>query len=351
MSEPRPTGVSSGDADSPIGEGLVATLPDIGAELAVVLDHEGFTIVSTSAAFAELVGIQPEDLVGMKMPFAWLDEPGLLELQALAEAAINSRGPVRSRIRIVRPDGDPVSSTASLLRLDGASDASRNLLLVVGNVERAGPLHLDLSVSWSRTLLADERARIARDLHDDAIQRLLVVGIELSSLIGRCDEGLRTELTGAIDSLDDTISSMRHLVFDLAHRVGDDLLGELGRMIGVVSASAGASARLHVVGEVVAIPPAVAAEATMVVRDLLTNVVRHSGAKTCTVTLSVDDGRLSVVVEDDGRGIDERWSDGGGRGLANIAARAAQMGGDTAVERRNPVGTLVRWTVPLPHPS
>ena len=46
-----------------------------------------------------------------------------------------------------------------------------------------------------------------------------------------------------------------------------------------------------------------------------------------------------------------RTSDEGGSGLASIAARAAQMGGDTAIERRNPAVTLVRWTVPLAHPS
>jgi signal transduction histidine kinase len=92
------------------------------------------------------------------------------------------------------------------------------------------------------------------------------------------------------------------------------------------------------------VPAGIAEDVVAVVREGLTNVARHAGAGSVTVTVAVADSHLSVRVADDGRGIPP-----GGRrsGLANLRTRAERHGG--ALDLREEGGTTTLcWTVPLP---
>ena len=92
-----------------------------------------------------------------------------------------------------------------------------------------------------------------------------------------------------------------------------------------------------------------AAELLATLREALTNVVRHSGGRHLEVELSIDD-RVTLLVLDDGVGIDTRTPPAGseGRGLANMADRAESLGGSLSLSPRPGGGTEVRWRVPLP---
>ncbi|MGH9134868.1 MAG: sensor histidine kinase, partial [Ilumatobacteraceae bacterium] len=80
-----------------------------------------------------------------------------------------------------------------------------------------------------------------------------------------------------------------------------------------------------------------------VAREALTNVARHAGGTRADLSLEVGD-EVTLEVVDDGRGIGEAARRSG---LANLAHRAFQLGGEFEVVRRDEGGTLVRWSVPL----
>jgi signal transduction histidine kinase len=84
-------------------------------------------------------------------------------------------------------------------------------------------------------------------------------------------------------------------------------------------------------------------EVTAVLREALSNVVRHASASTVEASVAVRGAEVVVTVRDDGTGMPEtdRRS-----GLGNLAARAHERGGTFAIEAVSPHGTLVRWSVP-----
>jgi signal transduction histidine kinase len=79
-----------------------------------------------------------------------------------------------------------------------------------------------------------------------------------------------------------------------------------------------------------------------VVRELLSNVVRHAHASRATVSVDVADGAVTVIVADDGIGTGAGRTPG--HGLTNIRERARAVGGTARVEERDGGGTLVTWT-------
>jgi len=82
-----------------------------------------------------------------------------------------------------------------------------------------------------------------------------------------------------------------------------------------------------------------------IVAESLTNVVRHSGARTCSVRLVRADGDLCVAIQDDGSGIHERRAEG--VGLESMRRRATEIGGRVTVEPASPHGTVVTALLPL----
>jgi signal transduction histidine kinase len=94
-----------------------------------------------------------------------------------------------------------------------------------------------------------------------------------------------------------------------------------------------------------AVPPSAADEMLAVLREALSNVSRHASARSVSVEVAVESFRLTLVITDDGVGI--TGTGGGGHGLANMRARAADLGGTFLVESRPGGGVCVSWAVPL----
>ena len=93
---------------------------------------------------------------------------------------------------------------------------------------------------------------------------------------------------------------------------------------------------------------AIVEHAGAALRELLANVARHAGASHVTVTARTGGGRLALLVDDDGVGVGDIGS--GGRGVANLRARAAALGGTFTLAARSGGGTEARWDVPLSSP-
>ncbi|WP_074788470.1 GAF domain-containing sensor histidine kinase [Austwickia chelonae] len=196
----------------------------------------------------------------------------------------------------------------------------------------------------SRTALLEDRDRIARDMHDHVIQRLYATGLSLQSAARRADGPVRDKIDVAVDELDAAVKDIRHAIFELHHQIPEGGLGPELEAI-VESASEGFGFVPDVSFEALGdIPFEYEADVLAVVREALSNIVRHARATDAHVSVAaVDD--IVITVRDNGIGIPE----GAGRsGLVNLRERAEARGGTCFASPLDPNGTEVLWRVPLP---
>ncbi|GAA3632000.1 GAF domain-containing protein [Microlunatus ginsengisoli] len=198
-----------------------------------------------------------------------------------------------------------------------------------------------------------DRDRIARDLHDQVIQRIFAAGLGLQSTLRRVsDDDIRQRLTRLVDDLDATIVQIRSTIFSLQHDEADDNRHLRDDVVAIVADAArvlGFEPKLTLVGPIdTAVPAGMVEDVLATLRESLSNVVRHARAASVEVLVAVDDKArtLTIQVDDDGVGIPVNAPPGSG--LRNTAARARAAGGHVSVVRRTTVGTTFGWIVPLP---
>ncbi len=204
----------------------------------------------------------------------------------------------------------------------------------------------ELSAAHAEMEVADDRDRIARDLHDGVIQRLFAAGLHLQAAVNRPD--VRERVVAVIDDLDTAITEIRAAIFTL-HRPREVTIG-LEHAVRVCTAEAarvlGYQPTLTLSGELQAVPPDLVHEATTVLRELLSNVAKHANASHTWLDVAVGD-TLTIRVDDDGIGIDSGASTHAGDGLRNVRERARAWRGGVEIAARQPTGTHVEWSVPL----
>jgi signal transduction histidine kinase len=192
--------------------------------------------------------------------------------------------------------------------------------------------------------VAEERARLMRDVHD-GVGGQLVSTLALVEAGEPDDDTIAESIRGALEDL--------RLVIDSLEPTEDDLPSVLGSVRSRLEPRL-ARHGLRFAWQVTDLPavpgfgPEMALQAMRVVQEAVTNVVKHAGARTVTVRTGEapdDDGRRGVFVEvvDDGRGIAADAPRG--RGLANMARRAGRIGGLVRV-RSDRTGTVVRLWLP-----
>jgi signal transduction histidine kinase len=204
-----------------------------------------------------------------------------------------------------------------------------------------------------RATVYGDRDRIARDLHDLVIQRLFATGMRLDSVASRiADPMARDRVLASVEDLDQTIREIRSTIYSLQHlgRSGDVTVRS--RVLDVVATSAVGHEREPTVtfeGPVeTALGDALLDQLLPVLREAVSNAVRHADADRIAVTLRVTGDAVVLVVVDDGVGIEPT---GRRSGLANLVTRAELLGGTCEVVAARPgddrPGTRVTWTAPL----
>ncbi len=190
-----------------------------------------------------------------------------------------------------------------------------------------------------------DRDRIARDLHDHVIQRLFAVGLAIQGTIGRVRSSeVQKRLSDSVDDLQEVIHEIRTAIFDLhGNHAGGKTFRQ--RLEGAIAAFAGVGLHTTVryAGPLSTVDPALADHAEAVVREAVSNAVRHAEATRLDISVSVGD-EVCIEVRDDGRGIPD---DVTCSGLANLRRRADDAGGGFSVECVDTGGTLLRWHAPL----
>ncbi|NMH94064.1 GAF domain-containing protein [Pseudonocardia bannensis] len=193
-----------------------------------------------------------------------------------------------------------------------------------------------------------DRDRIARDLHDHVIQRLFATGLRLQSTLRRSNRpDVQERIQQAVDELDQTVREIRTAIFDLHSPVNGAESGLRRQLLDTVAqaaADSGLSPSVQISGPVdTLVSSAVAAHAVAVVREAVSNAVRHADADSLLVTIQAED-ELAIEVVDDGIGLDPEAAHSG---LRNLSQRAAECGGAFTAEAEAVGGTRLIWRVPL----
>ncbi|WP_308259399.1 GAF domain-containing sensor histidine kinase [Pseudonocardia sp. H11422] len=193
-----------------------------------------------------------------------------------------------------------------------------------------------------------DRDRIARDLHDRVIQRLFATGLRLQSTLRRSSRpDVRDRIQQAVDELDQTVREIRTAIYDLhspVNGVESGLRRQLLDTIAQAAADSGLSPSVQISGPAdTLVSPAVAAHAVAVVREAVSNAVRHAAADSLLVTIQAGE-ELVIEVVDDGIGLDPEAARSG---LRNLARRAAECGGAFTAKAEPVGGTRLVWRVPL----
>jgi signal transduction histidine kinase len=236
----------------------------------------------------------------------------------------------------------------ALAHRDGKRFGDEQLDMMAAFADQAA-LAWQLATSQRRMRELDvltDRDRIARDLHDHVIQRLFAVGLALQGTIPRSrTPEVQQRLSECVDDLQEVIQEIRTAIFDLQGAAsGTTRLRQ--RLDEAIAQFAGTELRTSVqfIGPLSVVDAILADHAEAVVREAVSNAVRHANAGTLTVTVTVEDD-LSIEVVDNGQGLP---GDVTGSGLTNLRRRAQESGGSFLIESRATGGTVLRWSAPLP---
>ncbi|MFF0545761.1 GAF domain-containing protein [Nocardia thailandica] len=303
-------------------------------------------------------GTQGDDLTGRRLPvrdsltgraFRTGDSIAADTLALTLDGAPRSFGPVR--VFPLRADRG-VIGVLSILHHPGAADLDEAVQRMVAGFADQAAVALQLSDTQRRMRELDvltDRDRIARDLHDQVIQRLFAVGLSLQSTTQRARAPeVRTRLAETVDDIQAIVQDIRHSIFDLQSNTVADSAQYRKRLHGIIvdmTADAGLRTTVRIAGPVTVLAPPLTDDVEAVLREAISNVVRHANATTVAVELRIGDD-VTIDVTDDGVGIDPEPARRSG--LANLAARAAQRGGSFLIDRGPEGGTTVHWSVPLP---
>jgi signal transduction histidine kinase len=249
----------------------------------------------------------------------------------------------------------PLVSTGDLLRVGFYA-----ILLLGIDVERRSDLravrsaHRELRRLREAELAAaalEERARLAREVHDGLAQDLWYAKLKQGRLLQSTslDDDARQLADDVADALDSALAEARQAVMAMRPQLGGSSFEDvLSRYVEDFGDRFGVRTELEAPDELPALPPRVQAELLRILQEALNNVRRHADATVVRVQVVRSDDRIRFSVTDNGRGFEPAAVDGTRYGLQSMRERAALIGAEFEVHSRLQDGTQVAVAVPFP---
>jgi signal transduction histidine kinase len=208
----------------------------------------------------------------------------------------------------------------------------------------------------AREAVAQERLRIARELHDSVQQDLLGITMQLKAthrLLESEPERARNALTLASAMVRRSQAETHRAVWDLRERAAEhtDLVPALEEMVAGLTTDESPRVEVICSGERRALPAAIESQVLRVAQEAVTNALKHGRASRIAIEVDFSQEKLSVTVRDNGRGFDADHppaAHSGHFGLFGMRERAIKLHADLRVTSKPGAGTAVHLDVPLP---
>jgi signal transduction histidine kinase len=227
--------------------------------------------------------------------------------------------------------------------------------LIVGSVHYASTQKLQRQLATMRQheALEKERARIARDLHDQLGANLTQVA--LLGEMAESDKDLPEEVESHARQISQTARETTRALDEIVWTVNpsndtlDGVINYVCKYAQEYLALAGLRYRLEVPAQLPAVPiaPELRHNVFLAAKEAVNNIVKHSGATSAWLRLRLEPDRFSLEIEDNGRGIPEGADKKGRNGLRNMRKRLEELGGIFTVSPGQEGGTLITLTAPL----
>jgi two-component system sensor histidine kinase UhpB len=204
------------------------------------------------------------------------------------------------------------------------------------------------AASAALTAQEEERARIARDLHDEVNQSLTGLLLRLEAVRAHAPHDLAQELSETKLLANQAMEELLALARQLRPTALDDLglKAALAGNVDELGTSSGVRASFEAEGDFSDLPADAQLVLYRVAQEALTNAAQHAEAENVLVRLSRDNGHAELTISDDGHGFTFDQASRG-LGLGGMRERALLVGGDLRIESRPDVGTRVRLRVPI----
>lgn len=303
----------------------------------------------------KLTGWQPSELLGEHYSTILHPDSRAEAAERWAAAADDrplggSRLAEPFRCHLLHRDGRavPAELRGAAIREDGVFAGAHGAIRDVSERER---LERDLRRQAAEVAAGEERALLARELHDSVTQAIFSMTLTTRAaelLLERDPPAVAAKLRELRELQRDALAEMRALIFEL--RPGsleeDGVVPAIRRHAAAVQGRTGLSIILDL-EELERLPPAREGALYRIAQEALHNIVKHAGAAQVRVGLRREPPNVRLVVEDDGAGFDEQRVTSDGLGLAGMRTRAERAGGQLRIKSAPGRGTRVEAVVPL----
>ncbi|MBW3613042.1 MAG: GAF domain-containing protein [Chloroflexi bacterium] len=325
---------------------LVDNSPDI----VWSVDAEGrFTFLSD--ALEDRTGWKPEQLIGTPFTALASEETFGDALEAWEALQQNPNRGYRVRLDLPLRNGQVAQTEVALTGtvVDGRFAGAHGSVRDISERER---LEGDLRSQAAELAASQERAHLARELHDSVTQALFSMGLTLRTLellLGTDTEAARAKLVELRELQKDALAEMRTLIFELrpSSLESDGLIQALRTHATAVQRRTGLI--IVVDAEPIDRLPLPAEEALYRIgQEAIHNTVKHANASNATIRIARDGSQVRLTVTDDGGGFDPEAVPRGHLGLIGMRQRVELVGGGLRVESRAGHGTTIEASVPAP---
>jgi PAS domain S-box-containing protein len=328
-------------------------LVDHSPDLVWAVDAEGrFTYLGES--LERMTGFRVEELLGHH--WSKLVRPESMEIGQAAWQAVQDRPSDDLQFRVTLPlagEGSmaaEVNMVATLVegRFAGAQGSIRD-------IRERERLEEDLRRQTAAIAANEERANLARELHDSVTQALFSMGLTaraLELLLDRDPEAAKQKLSELRDLQKDALAEMRTLIFELRPQglETDGLAQALRNHGAAVQSRTGLSVSVEVEHDE-RLPLDIEESLYRIAQEALHNVVKHANAQHARIVLRRAGREVRLSIEDDGIGFDPSQAPRGHLGLVGMRQRAERIGGELDIVQRPGGGTKVKVVLPVERPG
>jgi len=335
---------------------------DSASDAIIIRNLEG-NIFEVNEAASELTGYTIEELTSMNISQFLTPESFETTMDKQSKQLEGEAASQRYELELIRKDGSGaiIEAMISIVKEGGRPVAVQ---ATVRDVTEQRRMRDSIRFYLQKVLAAqeEERKRIARDLHDDTSQSLLLLTHQLDAIASDSDEALPQSARDRLNELRglavETLGNVRRYAQELRPAILDDmgLVAALQWMADKLASESRVEAEVQVSMPDADLPHAVQLVLFRIAQEAVSNIKKHAEASKATITLECGEGRIRMTVSDDGKGFEvpsqmDSAGDAGKLGIVGMLERAELLGGTFRIESTPGGGTTVSVDIPYAEQS